>query len=221
MKNYKKIFVIAFVIVLITTYTWAFFRPGIRYRKAFLYEKDGVFSGADKYAEYTVKIDRTENGAKIAFSLNDETYDYEVKKLADPYVEIYENGMKIFDGKVLDLGETYMLHDNNGNLMDVYISYEGEIPQKADLLPSCTKLYSLAEGDVEKRGNTLPAVVIIFAAIFLFLDIKFPMLFFYTRHRFDVDGGEPSDWYRFKQYVSRIILAVTIAVCVVLTFVNV
>ncbi len=218
-KKYKTTVISVLTAVFALVYIYAFFMTGIWYNGTFLYKKDGIFSGADEYAEYTVKINRTESGAKIDFYLNDELHKYEVKKFDEPYAEIYENDVKIFGGQVLDMDGVYFLTDDeSGKTQTIDITVGNTKPQKEDLLPSCSKLYSFAEGETEKRGNPVPAVVIIFAAIFLFLDIKFPMLFFYTHHGFDVDGGEPSDWYLFKQQVSRFVLAAVIALCAVFTF---
>lgn len=218
-KKHKNTVIAVLTAVFALVYLYAFFMTGIWHNGTFLYEKDGVFSGADEYAEYTVKIDRTENGANIDFYLNDELHRYEVKKFDEPYAEIYENGVKIFGGQVLDIDGGYLLTDDeSGKMQGFDIVVGDEKPEKEDLLPTCSKLYSLAENKPEKRGNPVPAVVIIFAAIFLFIDIKFPMLFFHTRHGFDVDGGEPSDWYLFKQQASRFVMIFVIALCAVLTF---
>lgn len=217
--NVKKTVILLLIIISVFLYIRAFFMSGIWLNDTFLYEKDGIFSGADNYAEYTVKIARNKNGAKIDFYLNDELYCYEVKSSDFPYTEIYENGIKIFGGKVLDINGTYILTDDeNDKSHDCKIVIGGTEPKKEDLLPSCVKLYSLSRGETEKRGNPIPAVGIIIAAVFLFLDIKFPMLFFYTRHSLDVYGGEPSDWYLLKQQISRIIFIVIIIICAVLTF---
>ena len=45
--------------------------------------------------------------------------------------------------------------------------------------------------------------LILLFAVILVLDIKFPNLFWILRHRPEVDGGEPSDWYYFGQKIGR------------------
>lgn len=52
----------------------------------------------------------------------------------------------------------------------------------------------------------------------LALDIIFPDLFFLLRHRLEVDGGEPSAWYREMQIFGRYACAVIIVVLLICSF---
>lgn len=61
----------------------------------------------------------------------------------------------------------------------------------------------------------LPIIFMCF--LVLFLDIKFPNLFFVINYRLMVDGREPSELYRMGQKIGRIILGITIFVCIVLS----
>ena len=61
-------------------------------------------------------------------------------------------------------------------------------------------------------------LLILLGAAILFIDIKFPDLFWILEHRLEVDGGEPSDWYRSGQKFGRVMLVGGIIVCMILTF---
>lgn len=214
-----KKFVISIVaFILCIAYIYAFLMTGVWYKDTFLYEKDGIFIGSDKNGEYTVAVNKFENGAQVDFSLNGKKYFYEVVNNETTKTEIYENGKKVFDGKVLDIDGIYILTDDSGKNYGTEIVADCENPTQDDLMPSLNEIYAFSRGKVERRGNILPCIVLIFVLIFLLTDIKFPDLFFLTRHGFDVDGGEPSEWYRFKQQVGRIILGLVTVICVVLTF---
>lgn len=55
-------------------------------------------------------------------------------------------------------------------------------------------------------------------ALLLFLDIRFPLLFWNLRHGLEVSGGEPTDWYYSMQRMGRITDIVGIFVLAALSF---
>ena len=55
-------------------------------------------------------------------------------------------------------------------------------------------------------------------ALLLFLDLRFPLLFWNLRHGLEVSGGEPTDWYYSMQRVGRITDIVGIFVLAALSF---
>lgn len=224
-STHKKLCIIACVILaalFLTLYLYAAFLPGVWHRDAFLYrQKDGSFIGSDLYAEYKMSIDKKENGADIDFSVNDITKKYTVKfDLNDMSAEISENDARVFEGKTVAAGDSYILIDNNNEAINMVTVTVGGVPPKIEeLFPNYTRVFSLAVADkYDVRGNLMMLFLILLFAAILFLDIKFPNFFWILEHRMDVDGGEPSDWYRFGQGISRVILAIGIVVCVVLTF---
>ena len=222
MKKHKNLFIAAAVFALAAVYIYAFFLSGVWKGDAFLYKKDGKFRGSDKYAEYIMSVDKTSDGAKIEFSLDGEKHSYEVIAAEKPneksHAEIYENGKNIFSGDVLEIDGTYILTNADGTMDGFGVKVGSEAPAKEDLLPSLTELYRWSQSKTDFRGNPFPAIVLLFAGLILFLDIKFPRLFFFLRHGLEVDGGEPSDWYLFGQQAGRILLGITVITCVILTF---
>ena len=222
MKKHKNLFIAAAVIALAALYLCAFFLSGVWHNDAFLYQKDGKFRGSDKYAEYVMSVDKMSGGAKIEFSLDSEKHSYEVTAAEKPneksHAEIYENGKNIFSGDVLEMDGTYILTNADGTMDGFGVKVGNEAPTKEDLLPSLTELYRWSQNKTDFRGNPVPAIVLLFAGLILFLDVKFTKLFFFLRHGLEVDGGEPSDRYLFGQQAGRILLGITVIVCVILTF---
>lgn len=93
------------------------------------------------------------------------------------------------------------------------------VPTVQELYPAYIQLYTWAvEEKHDVRGNPNMLAVIALLAVMLGLDIAFPNLFFILDHRLDVDGGEPSDWYRMKQQFSRVIIGIAIVVCLFMSF---
>lgn len=224
-STHKKLCIISGVILaalLLALYLYAAFLPGVWHRDSFLYrQEDGSFVGSDLYAEYKMSIDKKENGADINFSVNDITKRYMVKfDSNDMSAEISENGALVFQGRAVAAGDSYVLIDNNNEALNMVTVMVGGVPPKTEeLFPNHTRVFSLAVADkYDVRGNLMMLFLILLFAAVLFLDIKFPNFFWILEHRLEVDGGEPSDWYRFGQGVGRVILAIGILVCVVLTF---
>lgn len=225
-KNKKLCIItgIALAVVLLILYLYAMFIPGLWYGDAFLYkQEDGIFAGSDIYADYTMNIKPADYGTDIDFSINDKTNHYQVKYDKDDLnrnVEILENGKVICKGQAIgNENNWFVIDDEMGSSDMISVRVGNEIPTEEELFPNYSRLYNWAVSDkTDTRGEPLMLFVIAFLAIILFLDIKFPMLFWILEHKLEVDGGEPSDWYLFGQKVGRVVMSIGILVCVILTF---
>lgn len=203
-------------------YLFAALRPGVWLRDAFLYRQaDGSFSGKDAYAAYTLQLSGTESEAEAAFTLDGETRHYRIEAKDSAEVKIYQDGALIFAGSALgDPGDAILWREDDGDLADeVKVIVNGEY-QKADLWPSCGWLYNVAVGGRrETRGSVAFLLPMGALALLLFLDLRFPLLFWDLRHGLEVSGGEPTDWYYSMQRVGRITDIVGIFVLAALSFV--
>ena len=226
-SKHKKPCIIAgivLVVVLLIVYLRAMFLPGFWLGDAFLYKQDdGSFTGSDIYAEYKMNIRPADYGTDIDFSVNDKINHYQVKyDNDDPYrnVEVLENGTIVCKGKALGAENNwFVIDDELGSSDIVSVRVGNEVPTVEELFPSYSKLYNWSVNEnYDTRGNPGMLFLIALFALILFLDIKFPMIFWILEHRLEVDGGEPSDWYLFGQKVGRVVLSIGILVCVILTF---
>ena len=190
-KTYKKqciIAIVALAAVLIPLYLYFMFQTGIRYNDAFLVQqKDGSFKGEG----YALSVTPTPNGADITFTANDETRTLQVEQMGDFFTLIDENGEAELPFRIL-----YSNQDED------------------DLFPTNYELYGWTrEIQTGIRGEPM---FLFFAALFgipLFLDIRYPDLFFELRYRRYVDGNcEPSEYYRFWQVIGRVISAIAIVI---------
>lgn len=225
-SKHKKPCIIAGIVlavVLLAIYLRAMFLPGLWHGDAFLYKQDnGSFAGSDIYAEYKMSIKPADYGTNINFYVNGDLKNYQIKYSDDNFerkVEIAENNEVIFTGTALAIQDEWVLRKDNYEFPEQIIVWaDNDIPHEA-LFPGYTKLYDWSiNEDYDTRGNPGMLFLIALFSIILFLDIKFPMLFWILEHRLEVDGGEPSDWYLFGQKVGRVVLSIGILVCVILTF---
>ena len=226
-KTYKKqciIAIVALAAVLIPLYLYFMFQTGIWYQDAFLVEqRDGSFQGKKDGIHYVLHITPTQNGAQIDFSVNGQSRQYEVVKTeldGIPAAEFYENGEQVLEGTVMNLESNYYLVINNEENvidgMDIHIS-TGEEPDPEEYFPKYGTQYGWTvmclEDSYDRRGEPM---FLFFAALFgipLFLDIRYPDLFFTLRHGRYVDGDcEPSEYYRFWQVIGRVVLAIAIII---------
>lgn len=209
-------------LVLLGVYLFAALRPGVWLRDAFLYrQEDGSFSGKDAYGAYTLQLSGTESEAEAVFTLDGETRHYRIEAKDGADVEIYQDGALIFAGSALgDPGDAILWREDDGDLADeVKVIVNGEY-QKEDLWPSCGWLYNVAVGGRrETRGSVAFLLPMGALALLLFLDLRFPLLFWNLRHGLEVSGGEPTDWYYSMQRVGRITDIVGIFVLAALSFV--
>lgn len=226
-KTYKKqciIAIVALAAVLIPLYLYFMFQTGIWYQDAFLAEqRDGSFQGKKDGIHYVLHITPTQNGAQIDFSVNGQNRQYEVVKTeldGIPAAEFYENGEQVLEGTVMNLESNYYLVINNEENvidgMDIHIS-TGEERDPEEYFPKYGTQYGWTvmclEDSYDRRGEPM---FLFFAALFgipLFLDIRYPDLFFELRYRRYVDGDcEPSEYYRFWQVIGRVVLAIAIII---------
>ncbi len=222
-KLYSVTGIIASALIFIL-YLYALFLPGIWHGDAFLYlKKDGSFEGSDMYAEYKMTVSRKEYEADITFSVNDKTKLYNVR-FTDTRpvseVEISEEGKSVFKGEVHISGEGFILLDEELRMADgITVRTDSYVPCEEELFPGYTKLYRIAVSDkTETRGSTYMLILVFMFSLMLFLDIKFPKLFWLLQHGIHVDGGEPSDWYISGQKFGRILMGAGIIICMVLSF---
>lgn len=160
-------------------------------------QADGSFSGKDAYAAYTLQLSGTESEAEAAFTLDGETRHYRIEAKDSAEVKLYQDGALIFAGSALgDPGDAILWREDDGGLADeVKVIVNGEY-QKDDLWPSCGWLYNVAVGGRrETRGSVAFLLPMGALALLLFLDLRFPLLFWNLRHGLEVSGGEPTDWY--------------------------
>lgn len=227
LNKHKKPCIIAgivIVVVLLIIYLRAIFIPGLWHGDTFLYKQDdGSFAGSDVYAEYMLKIKPAEYGTYIEFSVNGKTNHYQVKydnNELNRNVEVLENGTVICKGQAIGDENNWFVIDNETGSSDlISVRVGNETPTEEELFPNYSRLYNWSVSEkYDTRGNPLMLFLIAILAIILFLDIKFPNLFWILEHRLEVDGGEPSDWYLFGQKVGRILMPIGILVCVILTF---
>ncbi len=112
-----------------------------------------------------------------------------------------------------------LVDDNGSTANEITVTAGNEPPSTEELFPTLGMLYSWADGETaDTRGNPWLALLILLAAALLALDIIFPDLFFLLRHRLEVDGGEPSAWYREMQIFGRYACAVIIVVLLICSF---
>lgn len=226
-KEHKKLCIIIGIIlafVFSCLYLRALFLTGLWHKDAFLYRcDDGSFIGSDVYAEYKMVIKPADYGKDIEFSVNNKINHYQIKYDENDLnrnVEILKNGVVICKGRALEMEDSWIVIDNETGSSDMMSVQVGDkVPALEELYPNYTSLYNWAVSDkTDIRGNLYMTFLIILLGGILFLDIKFPMLFWILEHSLDVDGGEPSAWYLFGQRVGRVLLSLAISVCIVMTF---
>ena len=233
-KEHKKICILAGIAfaLLFIIYLFALFRPGYWYRDAFLYKQKApfegieVYSGKDRELGYRYEMTMAKDGMKtyIAFTVNETERGYEIvsdnSENHNPDVEIYENGELVFKGTSV----AGMLFDENEEPFvetpEINFYVNGNVPEE-ELLPSYGWLYEVSQRvkSADIRGNAifLPAIIIV-AAVVVF-DMMYPNLFWQLEHRLHVDGGTPSDYYRFVQKAGWVMSPFIILALMIASFV--
>ena len=233
-KNNKKQCIIAAVIsvVIFAVYLYLLFLPGYWYRDAFLYERKApfegieVYSGKDTELGYRYEMTMAKEGVKtyIAFTVNETERGYEIvsdnSKSHNPSVEIYENGELVFKGTSI----SGMLFDENEEpfvetpQINFYVN--GNVPEE-ELLPTYNWLYEVSQrvkgNDIRGNAIFLPAIIIV-AAVVIF-DMMYPDVFWTLEHRLDVEGGRPSDYYRWIQKAGWVLSPFFIIALMIASFV--
>jgi len=226
-SKHKRLYIVVGIVlalVFLAIYLRALFLPGYWHGDAFLYKQaDGYFVGSDAYADYTMYMQPAGYGTDIDFTVNGKSNHYQVKydkSDLNRNVEVLENGTVICKGRVVgDENNWFVIDDKTGSSDMISVRVGNEVPTEEELFPGYGRLYNWSVSEkYDTRGNPMMLILIVILAIILFLDIKFPNFFWILEHRLEVDGGEPSDWYRFGQKVGYVLMPIGILVCVVLTF---
>lgn len=202
--------------LLLALYCEALFRPGYWYDGIFLArQQSGVFSGQSDRAACTLQMEKTESEAMLSFTLNGETRNYRVLFGSDgASAQIYENGTLAFSGQAIPMGDWYLLTDENGDFDPVEVWGGGGMTEPPPEFPSYEQLYTWAASDrCEPFGEPVFLLPLVLLAVCLAVDIRFPNFFFLMRYGLEVDGGEPSDWYRAGQKFSRVVLVLAMLYC--------
>ncbi len=232
-QNHKKQCIIAAVIlvVIFAVYLFLLFRHGYWYRDAFLYKQRApfegmeVYSGKDRSIGYRYEMVMAKEGMEtyIAFSVNETEREYKVvsdnSESHNPAVEIFENGELVFRGTSI----AGMLFDVNDKpfveIPEINFYVNGNVPEE-ELLPSYGWLYEVSQRvKTDIRGN---AIWLIFIAVFagtIAIDMIYPDLFWELNHRLSVEGGSPSDYYRFIQKAGWILSPFIIIALMIASFV--
>lgn len=224
-KTYKKqciIAIVALAAVLIPLYLYFMFQTGIWYQDAFLAEqRDGSFQGKEDGIHYVLHITPTQNGAQIDFSVNGQNRQYEVVKTeldGTPGAQFYENGTPVFEGRVLTSNartHDYMIATEDFDIvdgLDFRIRGDAE-PEPVEYFPGYGTQYGWTvmrlEESYDTRGEPLMLLPALIVAFFLWVDIRYPDLYFDLCYRLDVEGDYgPSEYYRSWQVIGRVILAI-------------
>lgn len=232
-KNHKKQCMIAAAVsvVIFAVYLFLLFKPGFWYRDAFLYKQKApfegieVYSGKDRELGYRYEMTMAKDGMKtyIAFTVNETEMGYEIvsdnSENHNPDVEIYENGELVFKGTSI----ARMLFDENDQpfveIPEINFYVNGNVPEE-ELLPTYNWLYEISQRrKPEIRGDVvfLPAIIIVAAAVIF--DMMYPDFFWGLKHCIDVEGGRPSDYYRFIQKAGWVISPFIILALMIASFV--
>ena len=228
-QSNKKLCIILSTILsfcLISLYLYAACLPGIWHRDTFLYrQNDGSFLGKNIHSEYEMHITKDTSDTIISFRVNNTVRSYRISRNdEDGFVEVFENDVSVFVGRAVTSGDLWLLLDEDEGLSDFVITTTSiddyfSVPDDNDQFPSYTSVYNYAfRADTDTRGNFPMMFYALLIAIFLAIDIKYPDLFFLLKHRLHVDGGSPSDFYRFGQKAGRVISVIAIIGFVIATF---
>ena len=206
------------LVILAALYLWVLFRPGFWYDGVFLARRQtGIFTGQNSRAAYSLSVSRTPMQAELSFSLNGETRNYRVLFSEQPFsTRIYENDALVFTGEAIPAGDFYLLtaREDMYNLDSIIQIQVSEAEEPEPKFPGLGQIYTWAmAGKCETYGSPMFLLPSLLLAASLALDIRFPDLAFHVRHGLDVDGGEPSDWYRTGQKIGRVILVLAMLYC--------
>lgn len=222
-QTYKKqciVLGIVLAVILIPLYLYFMYQTGIRYQDAFLVQqKDGSFKGSG----YALNVTPTADGADITFTVNDQTRTYSVVNTQNAGVEFYQNGTLMRTAQVEQMGDFFILIDENGETeLPFRISYSYQNADVDDLFPTDYELYGWTrEIQTTMRGEPMYLLFVVLCGAFLFVDIRYPDLFFALRYARYVDGDcQPNEAYRFWQVIGRIVMAVVMVVCLWLGLLN-
>lgn len=212
-QTYKKpciIISIVLAVILIPLYLYFMCQTGIWYQDAFLaQQKDGSFKGSG----YALYVNPTSAGGDITFTANGETRNYSVVNTANAGVEFYQDGTLKRTAQVEQMGPYFILRDENGQVdVAVRISYSNKNANVDDLFPTDYELYGWSrEIETTMRGEPMCLLFVVVFGVWLFVDIRYPNLFFAMRYARYVDGDcQPNEAYRFWQMIGRVFAVILI-----------
>lgn len=212
-QTYKKpciIIGILLAVILIPLYLYFMCQTGIWYQDAFLaQQKDGSFKGSG----YALYVNPTSDGGDITFTANGETRNYSVVNTANAGVEFYQDGTLKRTAQVEQMGPYFILRDENGEAdLAFRISYSYQNADVDDLFPTDYELYGWSrEIETTMRGEPMCLLFVVVFGVWLFVDIRYPNLFFAMRYARYVDGDcQPNEAYRFWQMIGRVFAVILI-----------
>lgn len=215
-KLIKPVIVIAIILALIY-YFRLFFTTGINYDDTFLKREskstETIYSGSNTYGDLKITVQGIKNqdsSAKVIYQLPNHIYQvYTVEFKLPSYWEAGIQGIRDEDGTLVfegdyDLDNHYLIEKNgemffqfNGRVLIIDENLYGE-----NYEINLTNVVDLVYSSLETiRGNyafLLPSIVLF---VIFIIDYRFPLFFFYSKHRFDVKDPEPSDMYLILQRV--------------------
>lgn len=176
-KGLRVILVSILILVLMITYLYVFFLPGVWHGNAFLYKKsDGIYMGSDLKHSFAMQRIPTEKGTDFSFTVDEKTEKYRVVHNAEePYLQIYKNNTIVYEGTAVYNGHQYMLKGADNNLLEMGTS--GVILITEESFPTRTQFvnWSLIEGN-DIRGNIVIFYILIAAVVLLCLSYLLPRL---------------------------------------------
>lgn len=208
-------------------YLGLFFRQGIWYHDMFLYQtQKGVFENHSFGDEIILEIQTEDKDSElisdVTITVDMVTQQYKVilkERGSYTLVEVYENGNLSIEGKAIGTRGDYFLLDSNNQIIDkpLVIVSDGEYIRE-DLFPNYTGIVNLAsKPKLDFRGSLAMLALVVLLSIILAVDCKFPNLAYNLHNGLWTEGGEPSDFYRITQKVSRVLLVIGIVVCAILS----
>lgn len=178
-----------------------------------------------RIAEYKMLITPCGHGSEIEFSVNGKASLYHIvteKTGEQRKTEITENGKEIFRGDAIKVGKEWILiSESKKEEPDIIFRADTATPSEEELYPGYTALYNIVFSAKERRGDFSKVLLVIIFSVILFIDIRFPLLFWILKYRPGVDGGEPSDMYLSGQKFGRILMTAGIIISMLLTFLRI
>ena len=206
-------------VILSGVYLYATLYPGLWLNDAFLYQqKDGSFRGSDQWGQYMLVLQHDGSNATATMTVNDVTHIYEILQ-NDTALQILQDGESIFDGTVVQYGDVTSLKSNDGSYSGIVVQAGNANYTTEELFPSPEWLYRCAHlKELSTRGQPWMLALAWFCVAWIIVDICFPNLFFRLRYMWNVDGGAPSDIYRMRQSIGRVVVLFLIIVILIMGF---
>ncbi len=220
-KKYFKLATIV-IIALLCLYFYLFFQKGILFHNEFLVQdkKDNVIEYKGKINGRDIKITvlgdiMKTNSSTITYDLKDKySYIYKVN-ITDNFqenrdIKILENNLPKFIGKYKPTNTIIALWELNGDPV-IELDYHDDFLRVTNSHIAETAF----KDNVIKRGNIGVLFYTIIISLILFLDIKWPLLFFQLSHSLSVEDPKPTDFYIVTQKISRVIGGISIIILLI------